>query len=174
MIKFQKRCAAWSLLPLGAQLASRCYRIFCFSTLTFVSQLALVREKETLTEAKMLRRVMPGPGTWFQTSDLFSLQTWFKSPIIFPSLEVVARAAKLRTMNSLCERYDFPKLARRMDEIHVNNLDSPYQGWLKNSFVQILRDNLEHCSRVGISLSRVKGVIRDRLGSRNPEFQNGN
>ena len=138
MIKFHKRCAAWSLLSLGAQLASRCYRIFCFSTLTFVSQLALVREKETATEAKMLRRVMPGPGTWFQTSDLFNLQTWFKSPIVFPSLAVVARAAKLRTMSSLCERYDFPKLAKRMDEIHVNNLDSPCQGWLKNSFVQIL------------------------------------
>ncbi len=70
-------------------------------------------------------------------------------------------------MESLCERYDFPKLANRMDEIHVNNLESPYQCWLKNSFVQILRDNLEHCRSIGVSLTRVKGVIRDRLGSQN-------
>ena len=42
-------------------------------------------------------RVIPGPGNWITSSDLFSLPEWFNSPFKFPSLNAVGKASKLRT-----------------------------------------------------------------------------
>ena len=73
------------------------YVIIVVSTLEFVAQLEPPTTEILEAEQTALRKFMPGPGNWISFEDMENLH-YFGIGSSFRTIEVTARAAKLRLM----------------------------------------------------------------------------
>ena len=108
------------------------YSTFAFSLLSFVAQARQVPVKAYAMEAKALKSLLSGPGNWISVAEAFALDKLFGMPMAFPSLRVMATAAKNRLLfkefpDNEKALATFEQTLREDDTIAVQYLSGP--GW---------------------------------------------
>ena len=158
--KFRTRVLAWSEVHLGLQYDCRVYRVFMFSLFSFLAQLSVPPDTALQAEQWALRKLVRGPGSWCSAEDLFLLKDAFGFPFTFPSLKVMAKAAKLRVFED--EEIDFQKAA---DSLARARLDADchwvkkFDRWYDSSYVKVIVDNVNTCANSAISCKVVRSKI---------------
>ena len=97
MCKYARRVASWDHRRCNLLWNILYYNSFVVSTLVFVAQLELPTTEILEAEQAALRKFMPGPGNWISFEDMENLH-YFGIGSRFRTIEVTARAAKLRLM----------------------------------------------------------------------------
>ena len=133
--KFNSRCKQWSALHLGMQYSCRVYKVFCVSVLSFLLQLTDLPDGMKRHEDAALRLFAPGPGNWVTPTDLFCLQQWYGFPYAFPSLEILAVAAKLRVRTHDIADFDAKRLQLLEDIAFAPCRHPQWQKWYKGSYI---------------------------------------
>ena len=157
LAKFQDRIRDWPWSKLGLHFATTVYNTYAMSVLGFIAQIANPTEQTRKVEAAGLRRAAPGPGNWATPTDLWNLHQ-LGMPRPFRSLEVMAKAAKLRLYTSDNARHGGLKI----DELYAavwaagSELTFPartvwwFNGF-RNSIIAVLVDNARALAAQGIN-----------------------
>ena len=98
LAKFARRIEQWRHIHSGTYFATLAYKIFIASTLFFIAQLDDPPEYAIKEEEHGIKALFGGPGGYkvLNPSDAFTLKECFGQHASFKSLDVVAKASKLR------------------------------------------------------------------------------
>ena len=155
--RFADRIRLWQWSSLGLYFATVIYNVFAFSVLTFTAQVARVPDEMIKLEAWALRRAAPGPGGWCTPQDLWHLQQCYGMPQSFASLDLAAKAAKLRLTVADSMQHGGLRMSALTARIGAagRSIDSAFKivwwgRWHTASIPVILQANRDELRRQGI------------------------
>ena len=119
--KYEERVRVWASTNAGSFLSSLAYRIYAFSVLGFVAQLARPPPQWDALEEKMLGKLFTGPAEWLPPYALHQGCS-LGLPAAIPDLRIVSLAARFRVLHRE-SRADGGVYARRRARI-LTNLES--------------------------------------------------
>ena len=157
--KYRKAANSWQVVNLGMRYDARVYRVFVFSTLTFLAQLTVPCKRVVEAETAMLRKIVKGPGNWCIKEDLFMLKDSYGFSYAFPSIQNVARAAKLRVWQY--ESIDIKKYAEDIFTLRYTRFgreSAMFKGWYDSSYAKVLKENFEECRKCGVDNNSIRRV----------------
>ncbi|CAK0811733.1 unnamed protein product [Prorocentrum cordatum] len=155
--KFTKRVQSWAQRHLGLFLNSIVFNTFIISVLSFVMQLQDLPGDMDNIFSWALRRLAPGPGNWIMPEDLCNLREAFGIKFSFAQPRCVARAAKLRVIETVA-----PDCKERVEELRMLDggvLQGPFGSWHANSLFAILHRTEQQLEKDGISRSQIRRVL---------------
>jgi len=182
--KYISRCRSWSNINGGLQYSAVAYNTFAASTLSFVAQLERPNDLVFAAQSRGLKFMMPGPKDWRSDQDAFYLKELYGQSQSFQTLEVTAKAAKLRILYTH-DSYRRRERAQNIRSITCMNTSlaalrqrpeqatraCSWAAWYDSSFPAALVNNAVELNGIGISIELAVSEIVGHNDPNEPHIQ---
>ena len=164
--KVELRSQLWAALGLGLHLTCVAYNVYVASVMGFLLQLELLPPQWAATEARVLRRLVPGPMSWIRPEDLHALHRHHGMPQEFANLPVVSLAARFRTAHreaAAAGGLQVHRAVRRLDAAFAHSeyiaRGGRWRAWFMNSHYHNLKAAVTHMQGSGITIESVEAEL---------------
>ena len=173
LAKYSKRVRKWQGEGLGAQFSVLAYNSLTLSTLLFVAQLENPPEEVLAAETACIRKMLGGPGQWFNIENTHHLKECFGQKYSYGSLALISQAAQLTVVHShniaccngsILDTSSIFNMYRRLlnlREDHSTNFQrvGTWRSWYDGAHVAVLACNEIRLRASGLGLSHCLHAI---------------
>ena len=155
--KYIQRASDWNTVGCGLALSTMAYNVYILPVLLFVAQLDAPPTTWKQAEAKVLRKLLPGPAHWFKPGALRSISS-LGFPKDFPDLMELTKAVQYRVATTEASATGGLDIMDRARTPHNSIIHSDYIGrtaiWkdgFDRSYILQLSNTITHCQDKGIN-----------------------
>ena len=164
--KYTARVRQWENTKCGLFWSTLYYNTFAVTTLEFVAQLEDITQDVFDAEARAMRTMAAGPGTWISSDDLESLGRYGIGKG-FRQICHTSKASQLRVLHKMGERY-IQNCAEEIRRAQLDTCHRPFGKWHKAAYASRLCNNLTLLASYGI---RKEMILKQRKGNSEKSFQ---
>ena len=154
--KCKDRACLWGSQSLGLQYAAKTYNVFAVSVMSFLAQLEELPPDVHDVEARVLRKVAPGPGFWASPQDLWYLKDCYGQTCNLHRLSTMALAAKVRVATYEPLSVSGMSLSGRARRLRADMASTTFfdrrahwRGWYEGAAVFVLTSAVSTFARLG-------------------------
>jgi hypothetical protein len=153
LCNYQKRVEMLLTFKAGMWISCLLYRVFAFSSLSFVAQAKRIPAQAFKAEKKAIMKILGGPGNWISLPIAFRMDDLFRMPGAFPSLKAVGLAAKTRLAITVfpdlsTQKQQFQHGIRSNEASCMSSLGN--HNWWNDALFFVLHDALKEAADLGI------------------------